>query len=102
MPADVRGPNARVKSGSWSMPILETTFEQLRVVVGPSRYFFLNFVKGFWEFAMSVFCQEIYFILTGERVIPADLRAKKWGRPVPSPTCGLEYSRYLLKYVITA
>ncbi|OWY93987.1 DNA binding protein, partial [Phytophthora megakarya] len=66
MTVDVRGPNACVESIVWPMPILEAVFEQLR---GSSRYFSLDFFKGFWQFAMAVWCQEIYSILTEEGVI---------------------------------
>ncbi|GMF35861.1 unnamed protein product [Phytophthora fragariaefolia] len=48
------------------MPILEAAFEQLR---GSSRYFPLDFLRGFWQLAMTVWSQEIYFILTEEGVI---------------------------------
>lgn len=66
MTADVRGPNACVEQIVWPMPILEAAFEQLR---GSSRYFSLDFFKGFWQFAMAEWCQEIYSILTDEGVI---------------------------------
>ncbi|OWZ02136.1 LOW QUALITY PROTEIN: hypothetical protein PHMEG_00026351, partial [Phytophthora megakarya] len=66
MTVDVRGPNKCVEPVVWPMPILETVFEQLR---GTSRYFSLDFFKGFWQFAMAEWCQEIYSILTEEGVI---------------------------------
>ncbi|OWZ02823.1 hypothetical protein PHMEG_00025551 [Phytophthora megakarya] len=66
MTADVRGPNKCVEPVVWPMPILETVFEQLR---GTSRYFSLDFFKGFWQFAMAEGCQEIYSILTEKCII---------------------------------
>ncbi|KAG3231289.1 hypothetical protein PI124_g23616 [Phytophthora idaei] len=66
MTVDVRGPNECVEQIVWPMPVLEVVFDRLR---GSSRYFSLDFFKGFWQFAMAVWCQEIYSILTEEGVI---------------------------------
>ncbi|KAG3098431.1 hypothetical protein PI125_g15326 [Phytophthora idaei] len=66
MTVDVRGPNECVEQIVWPMPVLEVVFDRLR---GSSRYFSLHFFKGFWQFAMAVWCQEIYSILTEEGVM---------------------------------
>jgi hypothetical protein len=66
MTVDVRAPNDRVDPTVWPMPILEVAFGRLE---GSSRYISLDFFKGFWQFAMAVWCQEIYSILTEEGVI---------------------------------
>ncbi|KAG3114688.1 hypothetical protein PI124_g3775 [Phytophthora idaei] len=66
MTVDGKGPNGCVEQLAWPMPISEVVFDRLR---GSLRYFSFDFFKGFWQFDMGEWCQEIYSILTEEGVV---------------------------------
>ncbi|POM78825.1 Hypothetical protein PHPALM_3603 [Phytophthora palmivora] len=61
MTVDVRRVNAQTVRLLWPMPIIEVILDYLNDL---ELYFLLDFFKGYWQFLLSLECQELFSFLT--------------------------------------